>query len=221
MDAIISFFTSGASTGIAGILSGLLGSVITFFTNYKMKKLDAEIKAQERIHDRAMRDLDLKEIQAEADAKIQIAREQTAGVIAQLDAAAYKASQEKADTALFYQDYMKYLVDIAKGKKWYSFLAGFTVYLITLGFAFIDMIKGSARPFLTYYTMGLATYITVIAYDISSRAGVEISGEQAFQILLLAVHTVLYLAVTSFSWWFCDRNVSKFVAAKLGWGEQK
>jgi hypothetical protein len=220
-DTIISAFTGGTATGIFGILSGLVGGITTAVTNYKMKKLDMEEKKQKRIHAQAMKELDIKLIAAEADANVQIAREQTAGILAKLEGEAYKASQECFDKPLFYQDYMQYLMEVAKSKKWYSFLAGFTIYLITISFALIDCLKQGARPILTYYTMALATYITVIAYHISSRAGVSISADQAFQILMLSVHTVLYLAVTSFAWWFCDRQASKFIATKLGWNVTK
>ena len=216
-DTIASVFTGGATTGIFGVVSGLVGGITTAITNFKMKKLQLEEKKADRQHEQEMMKLTTAQILSEADANIQIARETTRGVVEKLEADAYRASQESAEAPLFYQDYMKYLMEIARAGRWYSFLAGVTVYLISLGFSAVDMLKHSARPVLTYYTMGLATYITVIAYDIASRAGISISAEQAFQIVLLATHTVLYLAVTSFAWWFCDRQVSKFIAKKIGW----
>lgn len=221
-DIISGLFTGGASsaaTGIFGVVSGLVGGVVTSITNYKMKKLQLEEKKADRVHEQEMMKLTTAQILAEADANVQIARETTRGKVEELEADAYKKSQESLQTPLFYQGYMKYLIKIAESGKWYSCLAGITVYLITIGFAFVDMLKHSARPILTYYTMGLATYITVIAYEITKRTGQTITGEQAFGILMLSINTVLYLSVTAFSWWFCSREISKFVATKLGWKE--
>ena len=216
-DTITGLFTGGAATGIFGVVSGLVGGIVTSITNFKMKKLQLEEKKQDREHEQAMMKLTTAQILAEADANVQVARETTRGKVEELEAAAYKASQESLDRPLFYQDYMKYLIQVATAGKWYSFLAGFTVYGISLGFAFVDMLKQGARPVLTFYTMALATYVTLIAYDISKRTGLTITADQAYGILSLAVNTVFYLAVTSFAWWFCDRQVSKFIATKIGW----
>jgi len=218
-DAITGLFTGGSSTlatGIFGTISGLVGGLVTSITNYKMKKLQMEESRQDREHQREMAKLATAQILAEADAKIQLARETTKGRIEELESEAFKESQKESGP-LFYQSYMKYLMDIAKAGRWYSFIAGFTVYLITLIFAFVDAAKASARPVLTYYMIGLATYVTIISYDIANRAGISITADQAFSILKLAIDTILYLAVTSYTWWFADRRGAKFMAKALGW----
>lgn len=219
-DAIAGVFTGGTSTlatGVLGVISGLVGGVVTSVTNFKMKKLDMEEKAQDRLHQREMAKLATAQMIQEAQANIQIAREQTKGRVEELEAAAFGKSQDGAATPMFYQAYMKYLVDISKKDVWYSWVAGFTVYLIALMFAATDNLKGSARPILTYYTMGLATYITIIAYDIANKAGMSVNPKQAMEIVMLTTNTILYLAVTSYSWWFADRRAAKFMAKALGW----
>ena len=221
VETLVGIFTSGATTGIAGVFSGLLGGAVTAFTNYKMKKLQIEETKQEREHQREMMKLTTAQIVVEADAKIQINRETTRGKIEELEAAAYKASQESADKPLFYQEYMSYLTQVATSGRWYSFIAGFTVYLITLGFALVDIIKQTTRPGLTWYMTGMATYITMLAYDITYKSGMVMTIEQAYSLLTLVFNTILYLAVTSFAWWFSDRQVAKFIAKKIGWTNDK
>jgi len=219
-DAIAGVFTGGTSTlatGVFGVLSGLVGGIVTSVTNFKMKKLDMEVTKMNNANKIEMAKLATAQLLAEANANIQIARETTKGRVEELEADAYVKGQEGATAPMFHQAYMKYLMEIAHSGKWYSCVAGFTVYLIALMFAFTDNLKGSARPVLTYYTMGLATYITVIAYDIANKAGMSVSPKQAMEIVMLATQTILYLAVTSYAWWFTDRRAAKFMAKSLGW----
>jgi len=100
-DTVASIFTSGTTTGIFGILSGLVGGITTAITNYKMKKLQLEERKEDRLHEREMVKLTTAQILSEADANVQIARETTKGVVEKLEADAYKTSQESTDKPLF------------------------------------------------------------------------------------------------------------------------
>ena len=214
-DTILSVITGGATTGILGVASGLIGGIATAFTNIKMAKLKMQADKEKRVDERALliaetaamikeNEAGIKKVVAEGDAKEKIA-----------EAAAYAESQKRAAKPLFHQSYMGYLMSISERGKWYSFMAGWTVYFICLGFATVDMIKSTVRPVLTYYVMYLATWVAYTSYDILKMDGVVLTEEQAYKLFFMCVNIILYLAVTAFTWYFCDRRTAKFINKQL------
>jgi len=213
IDTIANIFTGGLGTGVLGVLSGLVGGVVTSITNYKMKKLQMEERSQERIHEKDMLAAETEAMIAESKAKIEVAKEQTAGAIELSELDAYKESQKETGITLFQSSYMGLLPD--------NKLGSFCKFFIAISFAFVDVLKGTARPVLTYYTMILATIVTYMAYEIVGKKGIIMTPEQAYSLFNLAIQTIWYLAVTSYAWWFADRRAAKFMAKQIGWGNGK
>ncbi len=213
-DAIISAFTGGIGTGLFGVLSGLVGGIVTSVTNYKMTKLKMAADVQKHTFERDMllaetaamtaeNEAGIRKVQAEGDAKEKIA-----------EAEAYKQSQMRASKPLFHQDYMNCLMSFSSSR-YFGWLSSIAIFFITIGFAFVDMIKHSTRPALTMYTIGLATWISWIAWQILQTNEITLTPEQAYKIFMISVQTIWYLAVTSFTWWFCDRRTAKFLNKQL------
>lgn len=206
IDTIIGALTGGVGTGVLGLFSGLVGGIVTSITNFKMAKLKLVERRADRKHDLEMSKQERLLLIAESEANIKVEKEKTLGkeVIGELEA--WKESQKKEPDS-FQPSYMTMFPD-----NWFGSIFRF---IISLMFACSDVLKKTARPVLTYYIMGLATYITVVAHSIMKTHGLEMTAEQAYSIFMLSAQTVLYLAVTSYSWWFCDRRVAKFMAKKL------
>ena len=211
-DSIANIFTGGLGTGVLGVLSGLVGGVVTSITNYKMKKLQMEERSQERQHEKDMLKAETEAMLAETKAKIEITKEEVAGAVELSELDAYKESQKETRTTLFKSSYMSLIPD--------NKLGSICKFFIAISFAFVDILKGTARPVLTYYTMALATIVTYMAYEIVGKKGVIMTPEQAYSLFNLAIQTIWYLAVTSYAWWFCDRRASKFMAKQIGWGDE-
>lgn len=206
LDGIISAVTGGLGTGVLGVVSGLVGGIVTSVTNFKMAKLKIAEKKEDRKHDLAMVQQERLMLIAESEANIKVEKEKTLGkeVVGELEA--WQESQKKEPDS-FQPSYMTLLPN--------NWLGSIFKFIISLMFACSDVLKKTARPGLTWYIMGLATYITVVAHTVMKAHGLEMSPEQAYAIFMLSTQTILYLAVTAFSWWFCDRRVAKFMAKKL------
>ena len=126
-----------------GAITGLVGPIVTGFTNYKMKKLEQD-------HAVAMLNAESEAMKAEAEMKIEVTREETRGAVELEEIKAYTASQQPEPPA-FDKSYMNLLPKWIKG-------------VIALGFAGTDMIKKTVRPFLTYYVMICATWVTWLSW---------------------------------------------------------
>lgn len=180
------------SGGLLGGLTGLIGNGLTAFTNYKTQKLKNN-------HELAMAEQDRLNITAEADAAVKIEQERVKGVEIEGELAALTESYKQSSKSLFHKSYMD------KMPKWIATTVG-------LMFAFIDFLKGAARPVLTYYLMGASTWLTMLTYDMLQKMqGQALTQEQAYDLFNLLVTTIVYLTVTCVTWWFADRRMAKFL----------
>ena len=215
LGTIIDLFTTGGATGIFGVISGLAGGITTAITNFKMAKLKMLDAKEKRAHARLMVDAETKAMVAEVQAGIEKVVEEGKSKESLAEAEAYIESQKRSATPLFQKEYMTALQAFSK-HKYFGWLSSVAIFGITTGFAFVDIIKSLMRPTMTLYMMGLATWITILAWKILAMAGVApLNSEQAYQIFSLAIQTIWYLTVTSYTWWFCDRRTAKFMNEKL------
>ena len=172
--------------GIFGAVTGLLGTGITAYVNFKNRKLDME-------EAKRVRDHGLIEIKAETDNSIRLARVVQEGQEEDNDAKSFNRTLNKMKD-LFKKEY---------ADKVPAWLMG---YVIAPAFAFIDILRASVRPVGTYYFMFLFSAMAVRTYmDIPEAFDASaIANKIAF--------TIIYLAVMSYTWWFGDRRLAKNMA---------
>lgn len=192
---ILDLLTSGG----LGAVTGLFGSIITGITNYKMQKM-------KNAHEIERINAESEAIKIEAEANIQITRAETEGKVAIAEVEALKATYQQAGEPLFEKSYMKALM----ANKWFAWVGAFIAFL----FGFVDFLSKSCRPVLTYYLMGCSTWLTIMTYSIlKASIGEEnvLTIDKAYDLFHLVVLTIIFLTVSCVSWWFCDRQTSKFL----------
>jgi len=183
---------------VFGAITGLLGSAVTSYFNWKQQKLKND-------HDIQMKELDIKLVTVEADKKMEISRVETEGKIELSELDAYKMAQEESNKSSFDSSYMKYLME----SKYFQWLGA----LIAGAFGFVEWLKGMARPAITYYLLGVSTYLTILCYKLLQTFSVSgaITLPEAYDIFQLCIRSLIYLTISCVSFWFCDRRVAKFL----------
>lgn len=181
-------------SGALGTLVGLIGTGITTIAGYFTQKLKNK-------HDVAMAEMDIKAIQAEADASIKVTKAKVEGEVELAEVDAMKTSYTMLSQDLFDKSYMKYIMD----RSWLAWLA----VPITLMFALVDFMKHLARPLLTYYLVGATTWVTIILWK--TIAGQPFTPAEALELFKLVVMTIIFLTTSCVSWWFGDRRIAKFI----------
>jgi len=187
------------STGGLGAITGLIGSVITGITNYKMQKIKND-------HEIRMIQAESDAIRIEAEANIKVTRAETEGKVAIAEVEALKETYRQAAKPLFERSYMRILM----ASRWFSWIGALIAFL----FGFVDFMSKSCRPVLTYYLMGCSTWLTIITYKImkeSTGSGNVLATDKAYDLFYLVVMAIIFLTVSCVSWWFCDRQTSKFL----------
>ncbi len=185
------------SSGVFGALTGLVGSAVTAWTNYKMQKLKND-------HELAMVEAETKSMVAEAQAQIQVTKAKVEGEERVAEMEALKASYGELSKDTFKESYMKYVAE-SRWTRWWA------PALIGILFAFVDVMRRAARPALTYYLVGATTWLTVMVWRLLAQSGSPIDSTAAQELLGQLVVTILYLTVSAVTWWFCDRRLAKFL----------
>lgn len=181
------------SSILGGGLTGFLGSVFTGIMDYKTKKMMLS-------HEIHKIEAESKAVQVEAEAAIQREKARVEGEIEVADAAAFKESMEKGQENLFDKSYMKIL-----NHSWGKHIVPIIAFL----FAVVDFLRGLARPFVTYYLVGVSSWLTYLIYQMNTMD--NLPQDDYVSILRLSLLTILYLTATCVSWWFGDRRVGKIM----------
>jgi len=183
---------------LGGGLTGLVGNALTSFTNYKMQKLKND-------HDAKMAELDLQTIRLEAEMQVKVTQAQTEGQVQLAEMEALKASYAELEKPLFQRAYMSKLMK----SKWTVWIGAILSFL----FGLVDFLKSAARPVLTYYLMGVSTWITIIAYQtvIQTSGTAPLDTTKALELFDKVTTTIIYLTISCVSWWFADRRTAKFL----------
>ena len=185
---------------LGGGLTGLIGTCVSSLVSYKTKKMELD-------HQIKMIEAETGAMKAETEANIKITHAQTEADIQKAEMQAFETSMQLGS-----KDYTKegYIADLMKHKylKWIGAL------LITL-FAIVDFLKGLARPAITYYMIGLSTYLTVVVYRIIQTTGAEaIPISEALPIFKYIINSLLFITTTVILWWFGERRVGKTFGEK-------
>lgn len=182
--------------GLAGVLTGLIGNVVTSITNYKTQKL-------KNAHDVSMAKIEHEAMIAEAEIGIKVTEAQVQGELLQLEEKNYGENLKLANQRTVSNE----LIEKLFANKWTAWLGTVLVFLLGC----VDFMKGFMRPGLTLYLVALTTWITLIAQDILSAKADLMSVSQAEDLFVKVVDVIVYLTVSVVTWWFADRRVAKFL----------
>jgi hypothetical protein len=190
---------------IMGGITGLFGSVITSFMNYKTQKLKNE-------HERAMADIEIRKMDkekeimlAETEANMRITEVQTEAQIDIADADVYGKTIALAQKEALSETVHRKLMEGGKFSKAIGASLGFL-------FGIVDFIRRLIRPSLTIYLVGLTTWITYIAWQVMQAHNADLNANQAERIFNNVTVIVIYLTVSCVTWWFGDRRMAKFLS---------
>lgn len=194
---------------IFGGVTGLLGSAITAFTNFKTQKM-------KNLHDVAKWGFEKERIKLETDAMIaeanmnmKIIETQVEGAVELADTKAYLENVKQGNKNTFSDKWMDKLFAVTGWVRYISVPVG---VLIAFLFGIVDFLKALMRPGLTMYLTGVTTWITWMAWEIMQKADVAtMTAAQATAIFNEVTSVVIYLTVSCVTWWFADRRMAKFL----------
>lgn len=189
---------------IFGGITGLIGNAFTTFFKFKNAKLKYE-------HDEKMVEIETQAMILESEAQIKITKSRIEGEVELANAEAFDTSQKHGAKQMFSEKWIDLIMAAGEGK-WFGWFFKTFGMLIASGFAFVDWLNGFMRPALTMYLVGASSYITYLAWLIIESKGLDtLTSDQAVDIFTQVTSTVIYLAVSSVTWWFGDRTMSKFL----------
>jgi hypothetical protein len=186
---------------ILGGVTGLVGNIITAWSNFKTQKLKNE-------HDEAMYSFKIQELGAKTDAAIKITEAKISGAVELADSEAYKASQTEGNKQSFSDSWIDKLFSV---EGWLSYIATPVAVLLAMLLGSVDVLKGIMRPGLTLYLTAVTTWLTWTAYGILQQVGANMTSQQALDIYNQVTSIVIYLTVSCVTWWFGDRRIAKFL----------
>ena len=163
---------------LSGGLTGILGSAISRYSEFKTRKLELEVELKRG-------EQDLKQIELESARDVQIAEREAASAELSAEHQALSASHA-ADSASYLQ---------AAKSGWTRLLMGL-----------VDFVRGLMRPAITIYLIVLTSWIAKTLYDLVLRYQHEaFSATQAFGLWSEVINMVLYLTSAAVLWWFGSR----------------
>lgn len=183
---------TGLLSGIAGIISGVGGSLISNIFNHVSLK-------EKNKHEIAIGELRIREMQAESAAKIQ---EVTINAQVQQEIAnqnSFDLSQQYGNRALIESEMILKLFESA----WTKWIGALLVMLMGI----VDVLRAAMRPAITITLMYITGYITWQHIKIINA---NMSLIDAAMISMI-FESVIYLTFTVVGWWFGDRTIGKFV----------
>lgn len=182
--------------GLIGVVTGLVGNVVTSITNLKTQKLKNE-------HEEKVIGLKTNALIAETDAKIRIAEAKIKGALEESEQKAYTTNIVEANKPLLERGVISKLFE----SKWTKWLGS----LLTFMLGSTDVLKGAIRPLLTVYLVGLTSWLTYYSAGILTAKEGLLTPTEASAIFTEVTDIVIYLTVTVVTWWFADRRVAKFL----------
>ena len=204
-------------TTLIGGLTGLAGTVWSSYNQRKLKALEMADHEQQRSHDLAMLKAESQAMALEAKVALHTQQAKVQGAIELSEAHAFHASQGLQGLRIFSPGYMDRLFD-ARGRE-RLFTLPCALLLSTL-FGLSDAVKSLARPGITAYLLTLSTWTTINAMGVlATMDPAEIKVPMAVAIIRNTSDILLYLTVTSVTWWFGDRMASKNLAGRLAPGK--
>jgi len=196
---------------IFGGITGLIGSITTSITNYKIQKLKNE-------HEIAMVQANTTAMIKEAEANIKITQAETEAAVELADSQAYLKSIELGNKNMFGEKWVDRLFLVEGWLKYFSIPVG---VIVAFMFGLVDFLKAFTRPGITWLFTGATLFLAYTAWQVLGTSGIDaMDVNQALLILSQIIDIVLYITVSCVTWWFGDRRIAKFLA-RLNDGNKK
>ena len=181
----------------SGGATGIIGVVAQRFADYKNKQLDMQLEAQRHANAVALKEVDLKYMQAESEAKLKVVNVETQGAV-DVATISKEAQESAADAAAFAASFkmepqVYHGAQLTPGQNWLMVV--------------LDVFRGSVRPALTLYLCVLTTMIYFQAKGLLAEEDLDV--KQAMDLTDYIVHSILYLFTTVTLWYFGTRNKGK------------
>lgn len=173
---ILGFVGSAATGGITGLVGTLASGVLGFFK-----------EKNEREFQLALKDKDMDMMRLEADNAVKIAEAARATMQSQQDGEAFVASQQLGNQSILQSG----IYD--KASKW-----------AINGAILVEAFMRTVRPTLTAMALAAMVWVAVQSYE--KLAGAAITADQAQVTWMECVQAVIYIATTSYVWWFGSRD---------------
>lgn len=183
---------TGLISGLAGVISGVGGSLISNIFNLFSTK-------EKNKHEIALVDARIREIEAESKAKIQ---EVTINAQVQQEIAnqnSFDLSQQYGNRPLIESEMILKLFE----SKWTKWVGAILVMLMGV----VDILRAAMRPAITIVLMYITGYITWQHLKIVDANKQLIDAAMVSMIF----ESIIYLTFTVVGWWFGDRTIGKFV----------
>lgn len=181
---MIEILASVLGAVFSGGATGLLGIGIQRWFDFKNRQQDIEIVKLQLANA-------IELAQLETERATRVAELDMEARFVEADAAVMQAS--------FRHDAASYLSPDAQRRK------GFIGAFVTLLMAFVDFLRGVLRPGMTAYLCALVTVMFFWVQRTSERYGMNLTPEQAFQMMMQIIMTILYVFTVSATWWFGTR----------------
>lgn len=178
---------------LLGTLTGILGNILSSFVNLRAQRLKNE-------HELAMVKAQTEATIKEAEANIRVTETRVAGEIEAAETLAFSESIRLGNQRELGSDAISGMLN---GNLFMKILGTVVSFLQGL----VDVLRASMRPALTAYLVGVASYLTWKAWNISGVAGTEVMAG----VFASTTEVMVYMAVTCVTWWFGDRRVAKFM----------
>ena len=187
---------------ILGGVTGLLGTAITSVINFKTQKM-------KNSHEIELIKVQTDAMKIEAEMNIQIKRAEIEGAVELADSQAYIESQKTGNEAMFSEKWIGYLFGVEGRIRYLAFPAAI---ILAMGFGLVDWMRGAMRPVLTIYLTVMTTVVTIMAWNIMQQHGLEgMSVSEALGIFKDVINIIIYLTVSTVTWWFGDRSTAKYI----------
>lgn len=210
LDGILANLATG---GVLGGITGLIGTIWSSYNKRKLYSLEIKDKAEQRSHELAMVKAESDATIAESRAQIEVVSARVSGAVDLVETEAFTQSLESVQAKSFDASYMERLFAV---EGWLRYLAIPAGILLAVFFGTLDLVKGFARPGITFYLLGISTWITIKAWQLLDKINQsQITAKMATGIISDAVGIIFYLTVTSVTWWFGDRMAAKSMAKEL------
>ncbi|MCG8635431.1 MAG: hypothetical protein MI863_16480 [Desulfobacterales bacterium] len=202
-----------ATGGLFGGITGLAGTIWSSYNKRKLAELEMSDRDKQRQHDRDMVKAESDAMIAESRAEVEMIGTRVAGAVDLAETEAFAESLEAGQGRSFDASYMDRLFAV---EGWLRFLSVPAGVLLAVFFGTLDLVKGFARPGITFYLLGISTWITIKAWDLLGRINQSaITATTATDIISDAIAVIFYLTVTAVTWWFGDRMAAKGMAKNL------
>jgi hypothetical protein len=186
---------TGIVSGLAGILSGVGGSLISNIFNLFTTK-------EKNRHDIALIDARIREIEAESKAKIQEVQIQAEIQQEIANQNSFDLSQKYGNRPLIESEMILKLFE----SKWTAWLGSLLVFLMGI----VDIARAAMRPAITVVLMLITGIITWQHLQIVD----ENRGLIDTAMVSMIIESIIYLTFTVVGWWFGDRTIGKFMRKK-------